>query len=70
MRPNDVLFLSSFLSCRLATIDQQDASGLELFSPWVSLARQSQGNSPDQAFIVHVSFTSSKEVQPVLTSWI
>lgn len=70
MYPNDALFLSSCLSCRLATIGQQDALGLGLFPPWVSLARQSQRNIPDQAFTVHMNFTSSKEMKPTLTSGI
>ena len=51
-------------------IGQQDAPGLGLFSLWAALARQSQRNIPYQAFIVHVNFTSSQEVQPALTSWI
>lgn len=67
---NVIHFLSSFLSLRLETIGQQDAPGLGLFSLWAALARQSQRNIPYQAFIVHVNFTSSQEVQPALTSWI
>lgn len=71
MQPNYALLLSSFLNwklSRVATVGQQDAPGLGLFSPWVSQDRQSQGNIPDQAFIVRMNFTSSEEVKPTLTS--